>query len=266
MSEILVLLVDIFCHYVVEFVIPICNAKLRLYKGQKFSSLKERISFYEKYAQEARFNCRRFGNRSSGGVVVFQYVVCNRQGFHTVDPLDVDISISEEGNVSDDEEITSKKKRIRGTKRCGCGAGISFKFYSNSGVKYYLVHQFNEEYNHAMVDKDHKRFMKGNRSMNDVHHKFVEDCTKANIGPSSTFNLLKEFFGGYDVVGCTLNDVRNCSRDIKEKLKEVDVQMMLNQMQEKKRICEGFFYKYQLSPDANKIVSLFWFDAESRKH
>ncbi|XP_041999806.1 uncharacterized protein LOC121749288 [Salvia splendens] len=85
-----------------------------------------------------------------------------------------------------------------------------------------------------MVDKDHKRFMKGNRSINDVHHRFVEDCTKANIGPTSTFNLLKEFFGGYDVVGCTLNDVRNCSRDIKEKLKQ--------------------------------LVSLFWSDAESRKH
>ena len=103
------------------------------------------------------------------------------------------------------------------------------------------MHQFVEEHNHIMVDKDHKRFMKGNRSLNDVHHKFVEDCTKANIGPTSTFNLLKKFFGGYDVVGCTLTDVRNCSRDIKEKLKEVDVQMILNQMQEKKRICEGFF-------------------------
>ena len=128
------------------------------------------------------------------------------------------------------------------------------------------MHQFVEEYNHTMVDKDHKRFMKGNRSLNDVHHKFVEDCTKANIGPTSTFNLLKEFFGGYDVVGCTLTDVRNCSRDIKEKLKEVDVQMILNHMQEKKRICEGFFYKYQLSYEDNKLVSLFWSDAESRKH
>ncbi|XP_042027107.1 protein FAR1-RELATED SEQUENCE 5-like [Salvia splendens] len=226
-------------------VIPICNAELRPYEGQKFSSLEEGISFYEKYAQEACFDCRRFGNMSSGGVITFH--------------------ISEDVNVSDDNEVTSKKKRRRGTKRCGCGARISFKFFSDCGVKYYLVHQFIEEHNHAMVDKDHKRFMKGNRSMNDVHHKFVEDCTKANIGPTSTFNLLKEFLGGYDV-GCTLNDVRNCSRDIKEKLKEVDVQMILNQMQENKRICEGFFYKYQLSPDDNKLVSLFWSDAESRKH
>ncbi|XP_042041356.1 protein FAR1-RELATED SEQUENCE 5-like [Salvia splendens] len=261
-----VFVVDIFFHHVVGPVIPICKAELRPYEGQKFSSLEEGICFYEKYAQEACFDFRRFGNRSSGGVITFQYVVCNRQGFHTVDPLDVDVIISDDVNVSDDDEVTSKKKRRRGTKRCGCGARISFKFYSDCGVKYYLVHQFIEEHNHAMVDKDHKRFMKGNRSMNDVHHKFVEDCTKANIGPTSTFNLLKEFFGGYDVVGCTLNDVRNCSRDIKEKLKEVDVQMILNQMQEKKRICEGFFYKYQLSPDDNKLVSLFWSDAESRKH
>lgn len=239
---------------------------MRPYEGQKFSSLEEGISFYEKYAQECCFDCRRFGNRSSGGVIIFQYIVCNRQGFHTVDSLDVDVSVSEDGNVSDDDEVSSKKRRRRGTKRCGCGARISFKFFSDFGDKYYLVHQFVEEHNHTMVDKDHKRFMKGNRSLNDVHHKFVEDCTKANIGPTSTFNLLKEFFGGYDVVGCTLTDVRNCSRDIKEKLKEVDVQMILNQMQEKKRICEGFFYKYQLSSEDNKLVSLFWSDAESRKH
>ncbi|XP_042027234.1 uncharacterized protein LOC121774419 [Salvia splendens] len=110
-------------------VIPICNAELRPYEGQKFSSLEEGIFFYKK------------------------------QGFHTVDPLDVDVSISEDVNVLDDDEVTSKKKRRRGTK-----------------------------------------------SMNDVHHKFVEDCTKANIGHTSTFNLLKEFFGGYDVVGCSNDD------------------------------------------------------------
>ncbi|XP_042065531.1 protein FAR1-RELATED SEQUENCE 5-like [Salvia splendens] len=130
------LLVDIFSHYVVGSVIPICNVELRPYEICCFS----------------------------------------------VDSLDVDISISEEGNLSDDDEVTSKKKRRRGTKRC------------------------------------------------------------------------------------TLNDVRNYSRDIKEKLKQVDVQKILNQMQEKKRICEGFFYKYQVSSDDNKLVNLFWYDAESRKH
>ncbi|KAG6421576.1 hypothetical protein SASPL_118133 [Salvia splendens] len=67
--------VDIFSYYVVGYVIPICNAELRPYE--------------------------------EGLVVVlipFQYVVCNRQGFHTVDPLDVDVSISEDVNVSDDDE------------------------------------------------------------------------------------------------------------------------------------------------------------------
>ena len=135
-------------------------------------------------------------------------------------------------NVLDDDDVTSKKKRIRGTKRCGCGARISFKFYNDCGVKYYLVRQFIEGHNHAMVNKNHKQFMKENRSMNDVHDKFVEDCTKANIGPTSTFNLIKELCGGYKVVGGTLNDVRNCSHNIKEKLKQLDVQIILNQIQE----------------------------------
>ncbi|KAG6424719.1 hypothetical protein SASPL_115139 [Salvia splendens] len=98
--------VDIFSHYVVGYVIPICNVELRPYEGKKISSLDEGISFYEKYAQEACFDCRRFGNRSIGGVITFQYVVCNRQGFHTVDPLDVDVSIFEDVNVSDDDECS----------------------------------------------------------------------------------------------------------------------------------------------------------------
>ena len=80
------MLVDIICvslltyfsHYDVGSVIPICKAELRPYEGKKISFLEEGISFYEKYTQEACFDCRRFGNRSSGGVVIFQYVVCNR--------------------------------------------------------------------------------------------------------------------------------------------------------------------------------------------
>ncbi|KAG6396961.1 hypothetical protein SASPL_143121 [Salvia splendens] len=56
------------------YVIPICNAELRPYEGLVVVLL------------------------------LFQYVVCNRQGFHTVDPLDVDVSISEDVNVSDDDE------------------------------------------------------------------------------------------------------------------------------------------------------------------
>ncbi|XP_042026561.1 protein FAR1-RELATED SEQUENCE 5-like [Salvia splendens] len=116
-----------------------------------------------------------------------------------------------------------------------------------------------------MVDKKHVRYMKSNRNLGDIHYKFMQDCSKANIGPTRTFNLLKEFLGGYDAVGCTVTDIRNCKRDILQEMKGADVQMILNQMEVKKNACDGFHYKFQQGTDG-KLKSLFWCDAVSRKN
>ena len=54
-----------------------------------------------------------------------------------------------------------------------------------------------------------------NRKLDDVHQKFILDCSKANICLTLTFNVLKEILGGFDLVGCTVGEIRNASRDIK---------------------------------------------------
>lgn len=77
-----------------------------------------------------------------------------------------------------------------------------------------------------MVEKQHKRSMKGNRKLSHAHLKFVEDYTKVYIGLTPTFNFIDKVFHGYEYYG--MHRVTNCSRDIKEKMEVADVQLILN--------------------------------------
>ncbi|XP_041995605.1 protein FAR1-RELATED SEQUENCE 5-like [Salvia splendens] len=138
-------------------------------------------------------------------------------------------------------------KHRRLSKRCGCKAGISFKFFSEGGLAGYIIQEFNEAHNHYMVESEHQQFMAINRKLDNVHHKFIIDCSKANIGPTLTFKVLKEILGGFDLVGCTVGDIRNASRDIKAYAHGFDVQMVLDDMAKKKEISEAFTYHYELN-------------------
>ena len=227
-------------------VVPDCRPELKPYVGQVFETLDEGISFYEAYANDCRFDTRRFGHKYANGIKTWQTIVCSRQG----EKWDVD----EEG---------SSTKRRRRSSRCHCNAKLTLKYITDSGSARYAVSNFVDQHNHDMVDTKHVRYMKSNRNLGDIHYKFLQDCTKANIGPTKTFNLLKEFLGGYDAVGCTVTDLRK--RDILQEMNGADVQMILNQMEEKKNTSDGFHYKFQQSSDG-KLLSLFWCDAVSRKN
>ncbi|XP_042016254.1 protein FAR1-RELATED SEQUENCE 5-like [Salvia splendens] len=212
--------------YRISGVIPDCRPELKPFVGQVFETLEEGISFYEAYANDCRFDTRRFGHKYANGVKTWQTIVCSRQG-----------------------------ERGMSTKR----------YITDSGSPRYAVSNFVDQHNHDMVDTKHVRYMKSNRNLGDIHYKFLQDCTKANIRPTQTFNLLKEFLGGYDDVGCTVTDLRNAKRDILQEMKGADVQMILNQMEEKKNTIDGFHYKFQQGSDG-KLLSLFWCDVVLRKN
>ena len=87
-----------------------------------------------------------------------------------------------------------------------------------------------------MVEVQYQHFMTLNRKLDDVHHKFILDCSKVIIGPTLTFKALKEILGGFELVGCTVRDFRNASRDVKAYAHGFDVQMVLDDMTKKKEM------------------------------
>ncbi|XP_047966051.1 protein FAR1-RELATED SEQUENCE 5-like [Salvia hispanica] len=129
----------------------------------------------------------------------------------------------------------------------------------------YAVEEFNEVHNHYMVGTEHQQFMSINRKLDYVHHQFILDCSKANIGPTLTFNVLKEILGGFQLVGCNVGDIRNASRDIKAYAHGFDVQMVLDDMARKKEMSEAFTYEYEVNA-SNQLVALFWCDGLMKRN
>lgn len=146
--------------------------------------------------------------------------------------------------------------------RCGCPAKIAFKF---NGLLGYVVHSFDEQHNHPMVEEEDKRFMKMNRNLDHMHQKFLLDCAQANIGPTHAYKLLTELLGGHEGVGCSVVDVRNFTRDMKAFVEGSDAQMMLNALAKKKQNCEAFTYYYEVDGD-DKLKRVFWCDPISRRN
>ncbi|XP_047978928.1 protein FAR1-RELATED SEQUENCE 5-like [Salvia hispanica] len=209
-------------------VVPDYSKDLKHVVGQKFKSLDFGFAFYDVYARDE-------GSKKS----------------------------------SEDDQANARSgfsiKRPRLSKRCGCKASISFKFFSDGGVSGYTVEEFNEVHNHYMVGTEHQQLMSINRKLDDVHHQFILDCSKANIGPTLMFNVLKEILGGFQLVGCNVGNIMNVSRDIKAYAHGIDVQMILDDMARKKEMSEAFTYEYEVNA-SNQLVALFWCDGLMKRN
>ncbi|XP_042051406.1 protein FAR1-RELATED SEQUENCE 5-like [Salvia splendens] len=235
-------------------VVPECSAAMKPVVGQKFQSLDFAFAFYDIYARAVGFDTRKQAMRKVDDVTTWYQVVCNREG-------------RKKGGVDDQlnarSGFTIKRRKL--SKRCGCTASISFRFFSEDGSSGYIIHEFNEIHNHHMVETEHQQFMSSNRKLDDVHHKFILDCSRANIGPTLTFKVLKEILGGFELAGCTVGDIRNASRDIKEYAQGYDVQMVLDDMARKKEISEAYTYHYEVN-ESDQLVALFWCDGVMKRN
>ncbi|XP_042012379.1 protein FAR1-RELATED SEQUENCE 5-like [Salvia splendens] len=109
-----------------------------------------------------------------------------------------------------------------------------------------------------MVEVQHQPFMSINKKLSEVHEKFILDCSKANIGPTLTFKFLKEVLGCYEMMGCTVGDIRNASRDIKAYAHGCDIQMVMDNIRRKKELSDAFTYHYEVNSE-NQLQALFWY-------
>ncbi|XP_047978400.1 protein FAR1-RELATED SEQUENCE 5-like [Salvia hispanica] len=188
-------------------VIPDCSPQLKPVVGQKFQSLDFAFAFYDVYARAVGFDTRKQGMRKAAdGVTTWYSVVCNREGS------------KRSNDVNARSGFTIKRRRL--SKRCGCKASISFKFFSGAVILGYIIQEFKEVHNNYMVESEHQQFMTLNRKLEDVHHKFILDCSKANICPTLTFK------------------------------------MVLDDMAKKKELSDAFTYHYEVN-DANQYCMIF---------
>jgi len=66
---------------------------------------------------------------------------------------------------------------------------------------------FHESHTHPTTLPMKRLFLRSARKVNPIHKSLLHACSKANIGTSKTFHLLKELCGGHENVGCTQRDL-----------------------------------------------------------
>ncbi|CAH9117244.1 unnamed protein product [Cuscuta epithymum] len=284
-----------------KYWIPECQSDRKPAVGMVFTSLQHGIDFYNEYASLCGFDPRLHSQRKhKSGLILFKYVVCNRQGFKpdkvvqnegtipTVDDLFQNANLENtldpcmdnsdiDDNVSlcvEDSDLTSpapsnqctlddeSNKRRRVSTRNGCKACVVFKY---CGYGRYSVFKFEERHCHRMLEEMHKQFLKVNRNLDFGHKKFIINCAKANIGPMKSYKLFKESVGGYSNIGATAVDFKNFKRDLRAYIEGVDAQMLIDKLFRKVEVCSSFFFDYDVDEN-DQLTKIFWADPICRRN
>lgn len=70
-----------------------------------------------------------------------------------------------------------------------------------------------------------------------------------NIGPVTTFRMMKEIVGGYDNIGASKQDFKNFHRDLKAYIQGSDAQMFVDNFTNKKLMWSAFFFDFEMDED-----------------
>ncbi|VFQ86114.1 unnamed protein product [Cuscuta campestris] len=221
--------------------------------GMVFKSLEDGFNFYKQYASLAGFDIRKSTNLKVSGVVVWRYVVCNREGNKHFAPI--------VNKPTHDDGVPKAKQGRRISNRVDCKARVAFRLVAGVG---YTISSFIETHNHPMLSIPSRPFLKINRNLEIGHKKFMLNCAKANIGPMKSYRLFKESVGGYDNVGATAVDFKNFKRDLKAYIAGADAQMLIDKLFRKKQTCSAFHFDYDVD-ESDQLTRVFWCDPIARK-
>ncbi|XP_039686674.1 protein FAR1-RELATED SEQUENCE 5-like [Medicago truncatula] len=220
--------------------------------GQVFDTLDEGKKFYEKYALSVGFSVRSASSTiDKKGVKRWKYFVCSKEGY-----------LAKKKDDKEESESTVKARRRRALTREGCNANVGFKWVGESK---YEIARFHESHTHPLASPMKRPFLRTARKVNPFHKSLLHACSRANIGPSKAFHLLKEQCGGYENVGCTQRDLQNYSRDLKSLNKDSDAHVLIDYFRRKQEVNPSFYYAYEVGEEG-RLKHVFWADGICRKN
>ncbi|KAH6822193.1 hypothetical protein C2S53_000080 [Perilla frutescens var. hirtella] len=178
-----------------------------------------------------------------GKCVVWKYVYCSKEG-------------------AKNAPIGDECKRRAISKRVYCMVRVVFKFATSDG---YAMSKFIEQHTHTLVPEAYKHFMKMNTTLDYGHQKFILNYAKANVGAMGSYKVLKTIADSYSKIGCTSNQVKNFSRDLKTYALGTDAQMLIDNLFKKRELCSAFFFEFE-TDGQDHLKSLFWADPIARRN
>nr|GEY08831.1 hypothetical protein [Tanacetum cinerariifolium] len=215
-------------------------------EGAYYDTIDEALDMYTKYAEMASFEIKKGGKRLiKSEAVQHKYIYCNKEGVPkgiNVDTLDL--------------EYREKQKKNTTTHVTGCKAHI--RLVRNTVNGRYKLEKFQPKHNHMLIPKEYKHFTKKQRKMNQSEEMFVVKAATNKIGTTRAHNLLCSMKGGYEYVHGTNDDYKNHQRDVNVFIGESDVQMLINNMENRKMYVPNFTFQYRV--ENIELVAMFWAD------
>ncbi|XP_021730514.1 protein FAR1-RELATED SEQUENCE 5-like [Chenopodium quinoa] len=226
--------------------LPIFPNKLKPAIGMKFNNLEEGLEFYKRYAFVAGFNTRKSTTKRQrrSKELKSQYILCNKEGYKEKRKPTVEKDLNNNEGESNEEKTSIKRKRL--VTRVGCKAHIVIKHCDDNK---FIVSQFHEGHTHPLYTPSCNLFQKEGRKMNILHKKIIVDNSKVNIGPVTTFRMMKEIVGGYDNIGASKQDFKKIHRDLKAYIQGSDAQMFVDNFTNKKLMWSAFFFDFEMDED-----------------
>ncbi|KAL2897692.1 Protein FAR1-RELATED SEQUENCE 5, partial [Bienertia sinuspersici] len=227
--------------------IPSCPSHLKPVVGIKFDTLQQGISFYENYARVSGFDTRLYSTkkRKSDGKISLKYCVCNKEGFRET------------------PRLQSNCKKKRPITRMGCNARITLKLINDQDN--YIIFSFHEGHTHPLTTPNSAHHSKQSRNLTLTHKKYIMDNSRANIGATKSYRLMKEHVGGYQNMAASVSDLKNFQRDIRKHIRGKDAQMLIENFKRKQEMCSFVFFKYEVD-DKQHLIRVFWADTIGRKN
>ncbi|XP_021758601.1 protein FAR1-RELATED SEQUENCE 5-like [Chenopodium quinoa] len=212
----------------------------------KFNNLEEGLEFYKGYAFASGFNTRKSTTKRQrrSKELKYQYILCNKEGYKEKRKITVEKDLHNKEGENNEEKASIKRKRL--VTRVGCKAHIVLKHCDDNT---FIVTKFHEGHTHALYTPSCNLFQKEGRKMNILHKKIIVNNSKVNIGPVTTFRMMKEIVGGYENIGASKEDFKKFHRDLKAYIQGSDAQMFVDNFTNKKLMWSAFFFDFEMDED-----------------
>ncbi|RLM75154.1 hypothetical protein C2845_PM15G08940 [Panicum miliaceum] len=227
--------------------------------SKMFGSEDEEFQFYNNYALERGFSVRKSyveWDNDNHDLLNLRKFVCSREGFR-------ELKYMKNGN---------RKRKARNISRVGCRARL---VVARVGCRARLVvarvketgrwhvKDFIDEHNHPLAPRELACMLRSHRRIFEEQKASIVEMEISGIRKHQIMDILKMWYGGFDMVGCTDRDIYNFSYSYKqETIAAGDAQTVISHLKACQDKDPEFFFKYLVDADGH-LNGLFWSDSQS---
>ena len=193
-----------------------------------------------------------------------KYFVCAREGVKPSGNKTNEDPTLKNNNLQNGESQTKViKRRKRASQRCGCLARLRIR---RTPENKWVVYKFLEKHNHRLVREEDYMYLKVSRKLSFPQQQLLYHLSTANLGPTRTWKVFKEMYGGFENIGVTDVECRNYKRNLTNFIGGRDAQMVVDKLLSRQEFVDNFSVEFKKNKADKTLVGLFWADEQAKQY